>query len=70
MRTLEQTYLEENIGRQLLHVTFGSVLTAGQRESGESLKSAILQVLLNNDDLYREVLETHFDRHLNALNAG
>ena len=67
---LEQTYLEENIGRQLLHVTFGSVLTAGQRESGESLKSAILQVLLNNDDLYREVLETHFDRHLNALNAG
>jgi len=67
---LEKTYLEENIGRQLLHVTFGSVLTAGKRESGQSFKSAIDEILRNNEALHLEVLETHFDKHLSLLNAG
>ena len=67
---LERPYLDEPAGRQLMHVTFGSVLTQGRRASGQAFKEAILEVLRKNEDLHREVLVKHFDRHLGLLNAG
>ena len=67
---LELPYLDEVPGRQLMHVTFGSVLTQGRRDNGQTYKDAIVDMLRSNDDLHREVLVKHFDKHLSLLNAG
>lgn len=72
---LERLYLERwsdvpagrgftNPGRQILHCTFGSVLT--HPEFGATVK-AVLQA---HPGTYAEVLEDHFARHLDALRAG
>jgi tagaturonate epimerase len=50
--------------RQILHVTFGSVLTH------TDLKRRLFDVLRQNPDVYEQVLAEHFERHLNALRAG
>ena len=52
------------LARQILHCTFGSVLTHPE------LKGEIRQVLEENQPLYTEVLADHFERHLAALAAG
>ncbi len=72
---LEQLYLEhwEDVpfgkgftepGRQVLHCTFGSVLTDGE------LGPLVRSVLESHPDTYREVLADHFTRHLKALAEG
>lgn len=66
----EKFYLDEVPGRQLLHVTFGSVLTQGTRSSGQRYKEAILDILRGDPALYRELLDIHFTKHLSLLNAG
>ncbi|MCA9072943.1 MAG: hypothetical protein KDA84_28665, partial [Planctomycetaceae bacterium] len=72
---LEQLYLEDwndvahgkgftEPGRQVLHCTFGSVLT--DPELGPLVRS----VLESHPDTYTEVLADHFSRHLEALAEG
>ena len=72
---LEQKYLErwEDVppgkgftegGRQILHCTFGSVLT--HPEFGPTVRS----LLETHPDTYEEVLADHFSRHLTALQEG
>jgi hypothetical protein len=51
-------------GRQILHCTFGSVLT------DERFGKIVRQCLADHQDTYSEVLEEHFARHLDALRAG
>ena len=51
-------------GRQILHCTFGSVLT--HPELGKELHLTLNENLAT----YTEVLADHFARHLEALNAG
>jgi hypothetical protein len=51
-------------GRQILHCTFGSVLT------DEKLGAEVRGVLEAHPDTYTEVLREHFARHLDALVAG
>ncbi len=53
-----------NPGRQILHCTFGSVMTDA------TLAPLIRQVLTEHSDTYRDVLVDHFVRHLDALRAG
>ncbi len=67
---LERNYLDGRAGRQLLHVTFGSVLTMGKRSDGRTFKEAILETLGKNEALHHHLVEKHFDRHLGLLNAG
>jgi hypothetical protein len=69
-RADESIYLDEVVGRQLLHVTFGSVLTMGKDAKGRSFKHGILEVLNGNPALHSEVLEKHFSKHLSLLNKG
>ncbi len=75
VQRLEQIYLEcwsdvplgkgfTAPGRQILHCTFGSVLTHPE------LGPAVRQVLESHPDTYRDVLADHFCRHLQALHAG
>ena len=72
---LEQLYLERwndvpagrgftEPGRQILHCTFGSVLT--HAEFGPALRT----VLAAHPETYTEVLADHFSRHLEALQSG
>ena len=74
-KDLEQTYLglwERNPkgkglsdpGRQILHCTFGSTLT--HPDFGPAVRGA----LEKHKDTYKEVLVTHFAKHLEALRAG
>ncbi|MBI3416989.1 MAG: hypothetical protein HY043_16990 [Verrucomicrobia bacterium] len=66
----EALYLDERIGRQLLHVTFGSVLTAGCDAKGRPFKQTILELLHQHADLHREFLDRHFTKHLQLLSQG
>lgn len=66
----EKQYLDEDDGRQVMHVTFGSVLTMGQRPGGGSFREALLDSLVTNDNLYREVLALHLGKHVQLLGAG
>ncbi len=72
---LEQIYLErwEDVktlrgftesGRQILHTTFGSVLT--HAEFGPQIK----QILKEHPATYTKILEEHFAKHLEALKKG
>ena len=72
---LEKHYLERwcdvpagrgftNLGRQILHCTFGSTLT--DPELGPLVKN----LLAAHVDTYSEILREHFVRHLEALKAG
>ena len=69
-RTEEPVYLDEVAGRQLLHVTFGSVLTQGVDGQGRRFRESILELLQKHPDLHREFLEKHFTKHLRLLNQG
>jgi len=66
----ECVYLDEHDGRQVLHVTFGSVLTQGKSRNGRTFKEGILETLRQHDDLHREVLVTHLGKHVKLLSAG
>ncbi len=69
-RSLEELFLEDNQGRQVLHVTFGSVLTKGRTDSGGSFRQAILQNLQTEDALHTELLASHLGKHLRLLSQG
>ena len=69
-RDREEVFLETIPGRQLLHVTFGSVLTVGKSATGRPFRDALLENLDRETDLHREVLERHLGKHLELLNAG
>ena len=73
--TLEALYLENwsdvppgkgftAPGRQILHCTFGSVLTDA------TLKGQLIGLLQHHRSTYDELLAEHFTRHLKALTAG
>lgn len=61
---LEKLYLNGNDGRQILHVTFGSVL------QDEMLGPALRAVLIAEPDTHRQLLAAHFGQHLEALRRG
>jgi hypothetical protein len=69
-RERESVYLDLADGRQVLHVTFGSVLTQGKCANGRTFKECILETLRENDDLHREVLVQHLGKHVRLLSAG
>ena len=66
-KELEDWYLTNEAGRQILHVTFGSVLTVGRSDKGVLFKDLIIENLIKNDQLYREVLRKHLGKHIRLL---
>lgn len=63
---LEKTYLDQDHGRQILHLTFGSVLTE-KTDSGYLFRERIRTILRENQELYEELLTRHLGRHLQLL---
>jgi len=59
--------LEQDDVRQLLHVSFGSVLTWRDREGGWLFRQRLLKALEEYEEHYYELLERHFRRHLDLL---
>ena len=53
----EREYLDLDDGRQVLHVTFGSVLTHPERE----YKARVMALLRENADLHADVLAAHLE---------
>jgi hypothetical protein len=66
----EAVYLDGDAGRQILHVTFGSVLTIGRTAAGRLFKEGILETLQRHTDLHSEVLEKHLGKHIRLLSEG
>ena len=64
---LEKTFLNDNNGRQLMHITFGSVLTA-KTSNGEWLfRSRLRRVLIENEEEHYETVAAHIRRHIEPL---
>jgi hypothetical protein len=57
-------------GRQLLHVTFGSVLTAQDVDGRPRFRDRLLAALARDEEAYYATLEAHFQRHLAAFARG
>jgi hypothetical protein len=56
--------LEDFHARQVLHVTFGSVLTARAADGGPRFADALRALLRASPEIYEECLERHFVLHL------
>ncbi len=55
--------LDDNNARQVLHVTFGSVL-GGNSSKSKNMKEKLMKCLSVNETLYEQNLVSHFDKHL------
>ena len=56
--------LEQFDAREILHVTFGSVLTAQMSDGSSRFYNAIMTLLRTHPNAYRDNLAAHFLRHL------
>jgi hypothetical protein len=59
--------LEDFDAREILHVTFGSVLTERSEDEGFRFRDRLLGLLAAHPEVYADNLETHFVRHLRPL---
>jgi hypothetical protein len=61
--------LEDFDAREILHVTFGSVLTSCDREGRALFADRLVTALGAHRDVYADCLEAHFVRHLRPFAA-
>ena len=61
--------LEQFDARQILHVTFGSVLTAQDPSGGRRFYGRMMEVLTSHPEAYTANLTSHFLRHLRPFAA-
>jgi len=66
-KKLEAKFLSQNCGRQLLHITYGSILTAKNSEGKSMFRDRIKKILINHEEEYNETIFLHFKRHIEAL---
>lgn len=65
-RRLESAFLKPDDPRQVLHVGFGSVLTA-RTPSGWRFRDRLLDLLIRHDRLHRALVARHLSRHIHPL---
>lgn len=63
---LEETYLEEDNARQLLHITYGSVLSAEENERPR-FRDRFFELLDAHEDEHFAALKKHFLRHIQGV---
>ncbi|MDH5689561.1 MAG: tagaturonate epimerase family protein [Candidatus Bathyarchaeota archaeon] len=66
-KDLELRFLDDNHGRQLLHVTFGSILTAMARDGKWLFRDRIRKVLIENEDEHYQTIAEHLGRHIGSI---
>lgn len=59
-----QTVLDCNDGRQLLHVTYGSVLTCTEPDGSYRFRNELLNTLADHEEEHYAVLEAHMRKHV------
>ena len=62
--------LEHFDGREVLHVTYGSVLNAKKSDGSWRFRDRFFDVLRRNEGVYAHVLERHFARHIEPFKKG
>jgi tagaturonate epimerase len=62
--------LDQHDARQILHVTFGSVLTVCDREETLLFAPRLKKTLQRSSELYASYLEAHFLAHFRAFSAA
>tara|TARA_R100001143_G_C3360031_1_gene134872 strand:+ start:6505 stop:7998 length:1494 start_codon:yes stop_codon:yes gene_type:complete len=58
--------LDDDHARQVLHVTFGSILN-GREPISSGFKERLMHCLTLHEELYEKNLESHFDKHLSPF---
>lgn len=66
-KDLEKTYLDDNNGRQVLHVTYGSILTAKREDGNWLFRDRIRRVLIEKEEEYYQTISRHIKRHIESL---
>jgi len=64
---LEKTYLDSRHGRQVLHVTYGSILTARREDGSWLFRDRIKRVLIDHEEEYYKIIANHIERHIKQL---
>ena len=62
-----ESVLDGTDGRQLLHVTFGSVLTTKASDGEYLFRDAVRACLIDHEDVHYAVLRQHLGRHVEAF---
>jgi hypothetical protein len=62
--------LEGDDGRQVLHVSFGSVLTSRDGSGAYRFRDRLLRVLRDNEEVHHETVARHMRRHIAPLRTG
>ncbi|MBK7629514.1 MAG: hypothetical protein IPJ23_02110 [Ignavibacteriales bacterium] len=63
---LESLFYDDNV-RQVLHVTFGRVLTDKTTNGDSKFKDRLLDYLKTYEETYYEIIEIHFHKHLDPF---
>ncbi len=66
-KELVELFNDDNV-RQVLHVTFGRVLTDKDNNGEYIFKNKLLQHLKNNEELHYKIIEKHFLKHMDPFN--
>ncbi|SDF82427.1 tagaturonate epimerase family protein [Sporolituus thermophilus] len=61
------TVLDHNDARQVLHITYGLVLTAANADGSYRFKDDLYELWFDHEDEYYAALENHIGRHLAKL---
>ena len=69
MNKKSSTHKDAHKARQILHVTFGSVLTARDAGGAFVYYDRIMETLRSHAEIYASTLELHFLRHLEPFVA-
>jgi len=64
---LERVYVDQDDGRQIMHVTYGSAFTAKDDAGRWIFRDRIFRLLAREEDLYTKCLWKHLGRHVKGL---
>jgi hypothetical protein len=64
---LERVYVDQDDGRQIMHVTYGSAFTAKDDAGRWLFRDRIFDLLAKEEVLYTKCLQKHLGRHVRGL---
>lgn len=74
LSTLKDTDLphlfEQNDARQLIHITYGYILTAQNADGSKRFKTRLYDLWRKESEAYKSMLHTHIGRHIRMLYQG
>jgi len=60
----------DNNSRQLIHITYGSVLNAKDERGNYLFRDKIFKILFDNEEEYYDSIEKHIGKHIRLLSGG